>query len=43
MPLVFAHNEENLSDKDYADIVGEVYEFPLNYKGMVQPGEQFVY
>lgn len=43
MPLVFAHNEENLSDKDYADIVGEVYEFPLNYKGLVQPGEQFVY
>jgi hypothetical protein len=43
MPLVFAQNEVSLSDLSYADVMGESYEYPARYKGLVQPGEQFVY
>ena len=43
MPLVFTQNEVNLTNIDYADVVGEVYEFPTKYRNIVEPGEQFVY
>jgi hypothetical protein len=43
MPVVFGQNEENLNDREYADVLGEVYEFPAQYKGFVEPGEQVVY
>lgn len=43
MPLVFAHNEVNLSDGSYADILGERYEYPRSYRNLIQPGERFVY
>lgn len=43
MPLVFTQNEVNLSEHSYADVLGETYEYPSNYKNLIQPGEQFVY
>lgn len=43
VPLVFTQNEVNLSGLEYADVVGEVYEFPARYRSAIQPGEQFVY
>lgn len=43
MPLVFTQNEVNLSEHDYADVLGETYEYPSNYRNLIQPGEQFVY
>jgi hypothetical protein len=41
MPLVFTQNEVNLSEHAYADVLGETYEYPSQYR--IQPGEQFVY
>jgi hypothetical protein len=43
MPLVFTQNEVNLSEHAYADVLGETYEYPSQYKNLIQPGEQFVY
>ena len=43
MPLVFTQNEVNLNDLEYADVLGETYEFPAKYRNLVSPGEQFVY
>ncbi|MGH3726502.1 MAG: DUF3883 domain-containing protein [Mycobacterium sp.] len=43
MPLVFTQNEVNLSGVEYADVVGEVYEYPARYRNLIRPGEQFVY
>lgn len=43
MPLVFTQNEVNLSEHAYADVLGETYEYPSQYRNLIQPGEQFVY
>lgn len=43
MPLIFSQNEKSLNDRGYADVLGEVYEFPKDYKGEVKPGEQLIY
>ncbi len=43
MPLVFTQNEVSLNNLEYADVVGETYEFPTKYTNLVEPGEQFVY
>jgi hypothetical protein len=41
--LVFTQNDVNLNDLQYADVLGETYEFPRKYKNLVEPGEPFVY
>lgn len=43
MPLVFTQNEVTLTGIEYADVVGEVYEYPARYRNIIEPGEQFVY
>lgn len=43
MPLVFTQNEVSLSEIDYADVLGKVYEYPSRYRTLIQPGERFVY
>lgn len=43
MPLVFTQNEISVAEIDYADVLGEVYEYPARYRTLVQPGEAFVY
>ncbi|MEV8195623.1 DUF3883 domain-containing protein [Rhodococcus pyridinivorans] len=43
MPLVFTQNEANLSEYEYADVLGESYEYPSRYRNLIQPGEQFIY
>ncbi|QZS52664.1 DUF3883 domain-containing protein [Rhodococcus opacus] len=43
MPLVFTQNEANLSEHEYADVLGESYEYPRKYRKLIQRGEQFVY
>lgn len=43
MPLVLTQNEVSLSELDYADIVGEAYEYPARYRTLIQSGEHFVY
>lgn len=43
MPLVLTQNEVNLSDLEYADVLGETYEYPARYRTLILPGEQFVY
>jgi hypothetical protein len=43
MPLVLTHNEVSLSELDYADVLGKVYEYPARYRTLIQPGERFVY
>lgn len=43
MPLVFTQNEVTLSGNQYADVLGEIYEFPTRYNKIIEPGQQFVY
>ncbi|WIM87432.1 hypothetical protein PT015_21745 [Candidatus Mycobacterium wuenschmannii] len=43
MPLVLTQNEVSVSDIDYADVLGMVYEYPSRYRTLIQPGERFVY
>lgn len=43
MPLVFAENELTESGIEYEDHTGISYEFPKMYRGLIQPGERFVY
>ncbi|PXW31277.1 UNVERIFIED_CONTAM: uncharacterized protein DUF3883 [Williamsia faeni] len=43
MPLVLTQNEVNLSNLEYADVLGETYEYPARYRTLILPGEQFVY
>lgn len=43
MPVVLTQNEVSLSELDYADVIGEVYEYPARYRTLIQPGERFVY
>lgn len=43
MPLVFTQNDVSVAELDYADVLGEVYEYPARYRTLIQPGERFVY
>jgi hypothetical protein len=43
MPLVFTQNEVSVSEIDYADVMGKVYEYPSRYRTLIHPGERFVY
>lgn len=43
MPLVFTQNEISVAEIDYADVLGEIYEYPARYRTLIQPGEAFVY
>lgn len=43
MPLVLAGNERSESGIRYADRTGVSYQFPKMYRGLIQPGERFVY
>lgn len=43
MPLVLAENERSESGIRYADRTGVSYQFPRIYRGLLRPGERFVY
>ncbi|WP_156781140.1 hypothetical protein [Mycobacterium gordonae] len=43
MRLVLTQNEVSLSDIEYGDVLGKVYEYPSRYRTLIQPGERFVY
>lgn len=43
MPLVLVENEVTVSGHAYDDQTGVTYEFPDSYRGLVRPGECFVY
>jgi len=43
MPLVFTQNEVSVEDRDYADVLGKIYEYPARYRKLIQTGEPFVY
>ena len=43
MPLIFAESEETESGIEYSDQTGASYQFPRQYRNMIQPGERFVY
>jgi hypothetical protein len=43
MPLVFTENEATESGIHYADRTGVSYQFPKMYRGLIKPGERFVY
>jgi len=43
MPLVLTENEETESGIMYKDRTGISYQFPKMYRGVIRPGERFVY
>ncbi|QSE93908.1 DUF3883 domain-containing protein [Rhodococcus pseudokoreensis] len=43
MPLVLTQNEVNLSEHEYSDTLGAVYQFPNKYKNLIRPGVPFIY
>lgn len=43
MPLILTQNEVNLSEIEYADVLGETFEYPSRYRSKILPGEQFIY
>lgn len=43
MPLVLATGAPTASGHSYNDVLGKQYEFPLQYRSLVVPGESFVY
>jgi hypothetical protein len=43
MPVVLAPGAPTASGHTYNDVLGKQYEFPLQYRTLVTPGESFVY
>lgn len=43
MPIVLATGAPTASGHAYDDVLGKQYEFPLQYRTLVTPGESFVY
>ena len=42
MPLVLTQNEATEWGHDYADVLGVLYEYPLDYHPLIRPGSEFV-
>jgi hypothetical protein len=43
VPLVLTQNEMTESGHTYADVLGQRYEYPPRYRGLIRPGRRFVY
>lgn len=43
MPIVLTQSEASESGHDYADVLGERYEYPRQYRKLIVTGEVFVY
>lgn len=43
MPLVLTQNDATVEGHDYADVLGQSYEYPRIYRNAIVTGERFVY